>query len=78
MGFYLHIEVDSSLSPHEFRERVIVPIGEALERERLGRILGNDLIDDVEGDGPYEISLEVTDQDRAKAVVKAVLKSIDG
>jgi hypothetical protein len=78
MGFYLQIEVDSSLSPYEFRERVIVPLGEALERERLGRILDDDPEDEPGAEGHYELALEVTDQERAKEVVEAVLKSADG
>jgi hypothetical protein len=78
MGFYLHIEVDSPLSPSEFRERVIVPLGEALQREGLGRILDEDGEDEAVEEGRYELSLEVTDQERAKEVVEAVLKSVDG
>jgi hypothetical protein len=76
MGFYLHIEVDSSLSPSEFRERVITPLGEALEREELGRVLDGDEEDDPP-EGTYELSLEVTDQERARAVVEELLRSVD-
>lgn len=78
MGFYLQIEVDSSLSPHEFREQVIVPLGAALEREELGRVLDNDAEDEAGVEGHYQLALQVTDQERAKLVVEAVLKSING
>jgi hypothetical protein len=49
MGLYLLIEVDSVLSPPEFRERVVVPLGEALAREGLGQVLGNDPAHDSAG-----------------------------
>jgi hypothetical protein len=77
MGFYLHFEVDSSLSPAEFRERVIIPLEEALEREELGRLLDGEPEDDTPG-GVYELALEVTDQERARAIVEEVLKSVEG
>jgi hypothetical protein len=77
MGFYLHIEVDSSLTPTEFHERVVVPLREALEKEGVGRVLDGDAGDDVPGD-KYELALEVTNQQRAHEVVEAVLKSVEG
>jgi hypothetical protein len=77
MGFYLHIEVDSPLTAYAFWERVIVPLGEALEREQLGCILDNAPGEDTATEGHYELALEVTDQERAKEVVQAVLKSVD-
>jgi hypothetical protein len=76
MGFYLHIEVNSSLSPSEFRERVITPLGEALEREELGRVLDGHEEDDT-SEGTFELALHVTDQERARAVVEELLRSID-
>jgi hypothetical protein len=77
MSFYLHIEVDSPLSPTEFSERVVAPIREALEKEGLGHVIDGDAEDDVPGE-KYELSLQVTDQQRAKNVVEAVLKSVNG
>jgi hypothetical protein len=73
MGFYLQIEVDSSLSPAEFRERVIQPLAEALDREHLGRILDGEPEDAHAG--TYELALEVTNQERAREVVEKILKS---
>jgi hypothetical protein len=46
-----------------------------LERERVGRLLeGN--AGDVPGES-YELALEVTDHERARELVEAVLKSVD-
>jgi hypothetical protein len=78
MGLYLSIEVNSSLSPYEFRERVIVPLGEALEREGVGRILDGDPEKQDGPEGRYELALQVSDQERARQIVRAVLKSANG
>ena len=77
MGFFLHIEVDSTLPPKEFYERYVVPIQEVLTKENLGRVLEGDLGDDVPGE-KYALALEVVDQHRAYKVVEAILKSIEG
>jgi hypothetical protein len=77
MGFYLQIEVTSCLSPAEFRERVAKPLQEALEQEKLGRLLDDDP-EDATSDGVYELALEVSDQLRAKELIERVLKSVDG
>jgi hypothetical protein len=45
-----------------------------LARERLGRILDGVAEDDVPGE-QFELALEVTHQERASAVVEAVLKA---
>lgn len=74
MGFFLHVEVESSFSPCEFRERVIIPLGEALEREEVGCLLDSDWEDDTP-EGLYELALEVTDQERAREIVEEVLKA---
>jgi hypothetical protein len=65
MPFFLHIEVDSSLTPTEFRERVVLPLRQALAREGVGRLLDGDDPDEV--GGSYELALEATDEDRARA-----------
>ena len=79
MPLFLHVEVDGSLSLTEFRERVMLPLKEALEREALGHLL--DLDDEPEEDntlkGVYKLALEVTDQERAREIVEKVLKSVD-
>ena len=76
MGFYLHVDVKTSLTPTAFNERVLEPLKKALEREGLGRLLeGN--AGDVPGES-YELALEVSDHQRAREVVEAVLKSVDG
>jgi hypothetical protein len=75
MGFYLHIEVDSSFTPTEFHERVVVPLREALEREGVGRLIEGDARDDEPGE-KYDLALEVSDEQRAREVVEAVLKSV--
>src|SRR5262249_16829671 len=54
MGFYLQIEVDTTPSTVEFRERVIVPLGQALEREQLGRVLDDGLGDEPRSKGHFE------------------------
>jgi hypothetical protein len=77
MAFYFQIDVDSSLSPSEFRERVVIPLGEALKREKLGRLLDGEPSDDTP-EGVYELALEVTDQERARALVEEVLKAVAG
>jgi hypothetical protein len=77
MAFYLQIEVNSSLSPDEFRTRVILPLAEVLLRESLGRILDDDPEDEPGAEGQYEFALEVTDQERAKKVVEEILNSVD-
>jgi hypothetical protein len=78
VGFYLHLEVESSLLPGEFRERVLSPLAEALEREGLGRILPNEPEDEADREGVYQVALEVTDQHRARAVVEDVLRAVTG
>jgi hypothetical protein len=78
MSFFLHIEVDSSLSPTEFRQRVIVPLQDALEREAIGHLLDDEPNRDDAPAGVYELALEVSDQERAREVVEQVLKSVDG
>ena len=76
MGNYLHIEVKTSLTPTAFSQQVLEPLKKALEREGVGRLLEGDA-GDVPGES-YELALEVTDQQRAREVVEAVLKSVDG
>jgi hypothetical protein len=76
MGFYLQIEIDSTLSPAEFRERVIAPIIVALERDKLGRLLP-DPVEDDPPKGMYQLALEVTDQQRVRTLVEELLRSID-
>jgi hypothetical protein len=77
MGFYLHLEVDSSLSPEQFRARVIAPIAQALERERLGRIPDTVAEDEPNRDGGYDLALEVFDERRFRVIVEEVLTSVD-
>lgn len=77
MGLFLQVEVESSLAPIEFRKRVIVPLGDALEREHLGRVLDDGQDQEAGAEGHYEVALEVSDQARARAVVEAVLESVD-
>ena len=77
MGLYLHCEIESSLSPDEFRERVIVPLGEALGRERLGCILDRDAEEKPLAKDHYELAMEVTDTKRAMDVMEAVLEAVD-
>ena len=75
MGFYLHIDVDSSLTPTQFQDQVVTPLGEELEREGLGRILDLDPEDAAASQGHFVLALEVTDQQRAHAVVEKFLKT---
>ncbi len=77
MGLYLQIEIDSSLAPNEFHERFVAPLRDALQKEGVGRVLDGDAADNIPG-VKYELSLEVTDQQRAREVVEAVLKSVEG
>ncbi len=74
MGFFLQVEVDSLLSAAEFRERVIVPLAEGLERECLGRVIEGET---EASEGVYELALEVSDQGRARDLVEEILKSLD-
>jgi hypothetical protein len=76
VGFFLHIDVKTSLPPAAFSERVLEPLKKALERERVGRLLEGDA-GDVPGES-YELALEVTDHQRARELVEEVLKSVDG
>ena len=76
MGLYLQCEVESPLSPDDFQEQVIVPLGAALRRERLGCVLDRVPEDEPLENGQYEIAMEVTDPKRAKDLVEAVLKEV--
>jgi hypothetical protein len=78
MSFYMHLEVESGLPPDEFWERVIFPLGLALEREGLGRILDRKPEDGDGREGVYELALEVSDAQRARLVAEEVLRSFEG
>ena len=54
--YFQQIEVNLPLSPDQFRGQVVVPVGEALAREGLGRVLDTDLMGNA-GQGPYELAL---------------------
>ena len=78
MGFFLQLEIESSLPPREFRERIIVPLEHALEREHLGHVLCDEEEDSERVQGHYDLALEVSDQARAREVVAAVFDAVDG
>ncbi len=76
MGFYLQVEVDSTLPPEEFRQRVLIPLDEALKKEGVGQLL-DPVEDDNPPEGTYELAIQVTDQDRAAELIQDVLSSAD-
>jgi hypothetical protein len=75
MGFYLEIKIESTFPPEEFQERVLRPLGEALDREALGHILEPMPEDDPAAEGVYVLALEVTDPERARQLVDQVVAS---
>jgi hypothetical protein len=75
MGFFLHIEIDSSLTPAEFQAHIVVPLAEGLAREGLGRVLEEDQAEQV-ASGQLELAIEVTDQERARNLVEQLLGTV--
>jgi hypothetical protein len=79
MPFYLQVEVDSSIAPAERWTRVVGPLEVALAKEGLGRVFFPNPLDPENDEldrGTFEISVGVTDIDKARAVVENVLRSV--
>jgi hypothetical protein len=79
MPLYLQVEVDSLLPPDERWTRVVKSLEIALAKEGLGRVCDRDPADAENNEpdrGTFEILVEVTDIDKARAVVEDVLRSV--
>jgi hypothetical protein len=76
MPYYLSVEVESSLPPDEFRDRIMVPLRLALEREGVGSLLEGQP-DNSASPGLYELAVSSTDQERCRQIVEEILRSVD-
>lgn len=79
MPLYLQVEIDSSIPPDDRWTRIVEPLDVALAEEGLGRVCNQEPVD-ADKDGPnratFEVIIEVTDMERARAVVEHVLSSV--
>ncbi len=68
----LEVEVDSPLSPDEFRERVLNVLNDQLEQEGVGELMEFDEDAPLLA-GQYHFAVAASDVDRCRQIVEEVL-----